>query len=307
MKALVLICFGLVTALSQDAAPLAAPGSTGTVIIESPVAPAAPVVESPNAPAAAPPAAVAPAAEPAAEPPGAPAAVEVSTPDSPKAPVTTPAAKAEHPNAPSTAEKKPEPLREPGLYATIKTSMGDITCQLFEKQAPLAVANFVGLSRGTKTWKDPRTGTFSRKPLYAGTIFHRVIPNFMIQGGDPTGTGMGIPVAIFKNETSPNINFDRKGRLAMANAGPNTNSSQFFITVAPYPSLNGGYSIFGQVVEGQSVADRISQVPRDPNDKPLTPVTIQRIVITRYGADGKPVVSAPAVHHTAPVKKKTTK
>jgi len=309
MKALVLICFGLVTALSQDAAPLAAPGSTGTVIIESPVAPAAPVVESPNAPAAAPPAAVAPAAEPAAEPPGAPAAVEVSTPDSPKAPVTTPAAKAEHPNAPSTAEKKPEPLREPGLYATIKTSMGDIVCQLFEKQSPLAVANFTGLSRGTKMWTDPRTGKPTRKALYTGTIFHRVIPNFMIQGGDPLGNGMGTPGYQFKNENSPGLTFDRKGRLAMANAGPDTNGSQFFVTVAPYPSLNGGYTIFGQVVEGQAVADSISRVPRDPRDKPLTPVTITRIVITRYGADGKPVTAtaAPAAHHTTPAKKKTTK
>jgi peptidyl-prolyl cis-trans isomerase A (cyclophilin A) len=176
------------------------------------------------------------------------------------------------------------PATEPGLYATIKTSMGDIKLQLFEKQSPLAVHNFVGLARGAKTWTDPRTGQPTQKPLYNGTTFHRVIPNFMIQGGDPLGNGMGTPGYRFANENSPDLKFDRKGRLAMANAGPNTNGSQFFITVAAYPSLNGGYTIFGQVLEGQDVVDRISQVPRDAQDKPLTPVVIQRIVIERAGA-----------------------
>jgi len=177
--------------------------------------------------------------------------------------------------------------REPGLYATIRTSTGDIVVQLFEKQSPLAVNNFVGLAKGTKTWTDPRTGKPTQTPLYNGTTFHRVIPNVMIQGGDPLGNGMGTPGYQFPNEYSPDLTFDRKGRLAMANAGPNTNGSQFFITVAPYPSLDRGYTIFGQVLEGQDVADRISQVPRDGQDKPLSPVTIRRIVIVRVGASAR--------------------
>ena len=178
--------------------------------------------------------------------------------------------------------------------------MGDIVVKLYEKESPLAVANFVGLARGTKTWTDPATGKPTRRPLYTGTAFHRVIPDFMIQGGDPLGTGMGTPGYKFKNENTPGLNFDQKGRVAMANAGPDTNGSQFFITVAPYPSLNGGYTIFGQVIEGQDVADRISTVPRDPSDKPLTPVKINRIVIERVG----PAPAAkPVVHHRAPVKK----
>jgi peptidyl-prolyl cis-trans isomerase A (cyclophilin A) len=159
--------------------------------------------------------------------------------------------------------------------------MGDIKLLLFEKESPLAVKNFVGLAKGTKGWTDPATGKPAQRPLYNGTTFHRVIPNFMIQGGDPLGNGLGTPGYRFNNENSPGLTFDRKGRLAMANAGPNTNGSQFFITVAPYPSLNGGYTIFGQVLEGQDVVDEISQVPRDVRDKPLTPVTILGVVIER--------------------------
>jgi peptidyl-prolyl cis-trans isomerase A (cyclophilin A) len=251
MKPLALICFGLMTAFSQDAAPLAAPGTTAEDALA-------------------------------------------------QAPVTAPR-KAATKSAATKPIAPPKPLREPGLYATIKTSMGDITAQLFEKQSPLAVKNFVGLAKGTKMWTDPRTGKPSQKPLYTGTIFHRVIPNFMIQGGDPMGNGMGTPGYKFDNENSPNLTFDRKGRLAMANAGPNTNGSQFFVTVAPYPSLNGGYSIFGQVIEGQDVVDKISQVPRDPRDKPLTPVTIARIVIERVGPTGT-ATPAPAArpHSTTP-------
>jgi len=225
------MCFCLMTAMSQDAAPLAAPGTAGWNAVTSASAGSA------QAPAAA--------------------------------------------TKPATPAK---PAREPGLYATIKTSMGDIKVQLFEKQSPLAVHNFAGLARGTKTWTDPRTGKPTQRPLYNGTTFHRVIPGFMIQGGDPLGDGTGTPGYKFANENSPGLTFDRKGRLAMANAGPNTNGSQFFITVAPYPSLNGGYTIFGQVLEGQDVADKISEVPRDPHDKPLTPVTILRIAIERVPA-----------------------
>jgi peptidyl-prolyl cis-trans isomerase A (cyclophilin A) len=164
--------------------------------------------------------------------------------------------------------------------------MGEIVCRLFETEAPKTVANFVGLAKGTKTWTDPETGKSKHTPLYSGTLFHRVIPGFMIQGGDPLGDGTGTPGYHIDDEIDPNLVFDKPGVLAMANSGPNTNGSQFFITVAATPHLNGHYSIFGQVVSGQDVADAISQVPRDENneDRPLKPVKILRIVIRRVGA-----------------------
>lgn len=168
---------------------------------------------------------------------------------------------------------------EQGLYAVIYTSMGNIVCRLFEKEAPKTVANFRGLATGTKEWTNPETGKIMHTPLYSGSTFHRVIPGFMIQGGDPIGTGEGTPGYQFEDEIAPNRNFEAAGVLAMANSGPNTNGSQFFITVAPAPHLDGHYSIFGEVVSGQDVADAISQVPRDENDKPLTPVKILRISI----------------------------
>lgn len=168
---------------------------------------------------------------------------------------------------------------DPGLYAVIYTSMGNIVCRLFEKEAPNTVANFVGLATGRKAWTDPETGQVKHKPLYSETTFHRVIPGFMIQGGDPTGTGYGSPGYKFDDEISDSHQFDRAGILAMANSGPNTNGCQFFITVAPAEHLNGHYNIFGEVVSGQEVADAISQVPRDDNDKPLTPVKIRAILI----------------------------
>ena len=172
---------------------------------------------------------------------------------------------------------------EPGLYGVIYTSMGNIVLRLFEHEAPKAVANFRGLATGSKAWTDPRTGRTMHTPLYSGTTFHRVIPDFMIQGGDPTGNGTGSPGYEFADEIDPNRKFDRPGILAMANHGPNTNGSQFFITVAAAEHLNGGYTAFGEVVSGQDVADAISKVPRDSNDKPLTPVTIKAIAIRRVG------------------------
>lgn len=175
---------------------------------------------------------------------------------------------------------------EPGLYAVIYTSMGNIVCRLFDKDAPQTVANFRGLAVGSKTWTDPRTGQVKHTPLYSGTTFHRVIPGFMIQGGDPTGTGMGSPGYKFDDEISPARSFDRPGILAMANSGPNTNGSQFFITVAPQPHLDGHYSMFGEVVSGQDVVDAISQVPRDSGDKPLKPVRIIAISIKTVKATG---------------------
>lgn len=162
--------------------------------------------------------------------------------------------------------------------AIIKTSLGTITCTLFTKEAPITVANFIGLASGTKEFKDPATGDTVKRPFYDGLAFHRVIPNFMIQGGDPLGNGTGGPGFAFDNENTL-ADFSKPGVLAMANAGPNTNGSQFFITVAPTPSLEGGYNVFGQVTSGQDVADKISQVPTDQQDKPITPVVIESITI----------------------------
>lgn len=168
--------------------------------------------------------------------------------------------------------------------------MGNIVCRLFEKDAPQTVANFRGLATGSKTWTDPETGQTKHKPLYSGTIFHRVIPGFMIQGGDPVGTGYGTPGYQVDDEISPAHSFDRPGILAMANSGPNTTGSQFFITVAPQEHLDGHYSVFGEVVTGQEVVDAISEAPRDENDKPLTPVKILAILIKNV----KPGTAAPA-------------
>ncbi|MDQ2842488.1 MAG: peptidylprolyl isomerase [Acidobacteriota bacterium] len=169
---------------------------------------------------------------------------------------------------------------EPGEYAVIYTSMGNIVCRLFGKEAPKTVANFVGLAKGTKQWTNPSTDKTMHTALYSGSSFHRVIPGFMIQGGDPVGTGEGSPGYKFDDEIAPDRHFDKAGVLAMANSGPNTNGSQFFITVGPAIHLEGNYSIFGEVVSGQDVADAISKVPRDEsNDRPIAAVKIIRIVI----------------------------
>jgi peptidyl-prolyl cis-trans isomerase A (cyclophilin A) len=166
--------------------------------------------------------------------------------------------------------------------AVINTSVGKLTCQLFPDKAPIGVANFVGLAKGTKDWTNPLTGkTEHGVPLYNGTIFHRVIPEFMIQGGDPKGDGTGDPGYAFKNETSPDLTFDRPGRLAYANAGPNTNGSQFFVTEVPYPSLNGGYTIFGQCDDASvALVKQIARMASDPrNNLPFRPVKITSIQI----------------------------
>jgi peptidyl-prolyl cis-trans isomerase A (cyclophilin A) len=172
--------------------------------------------------------------------------------------------------------------RQAGTYATFETSQGTIVCRLFEKDAPVTVKNFIELAEGTREWTHPSTRQKSKANLYDGTIFHRVIPNFMIQGGDPEGTGMGGPGYKFEDETkgSPH-KFDKPGKLAMANAGPNTNGSQFFITVAPTPWLTGNHTIFGEVVEGQDVADKITAVPRNKQDKPLQDVVLKSVKIGR--------------------------
>jgi peptidyl-prolyl cis-trans isomerase A (cyclophilin A) len=172
--------------------------------------------------------------------------------------------------------------REPGTYAVIETTMGNIVCRLFEKEAPKTVQNFTDLAEGKRDWQDNVSGKKGPGPLYSGTIFHRVIPDFMIQGGDPSGTGMGGPGYRFEDETkgSPH-KFDKPGKLAMANAGPNTNGSQFFITVAPTPWLTGNHTIFGEVVEGQDIVTKISSVPRDRKDRPSQDVAISAIRIER--------------------------
>ena len=170
---------------------------------------------------------------------------------------------------------------EPGMYAVMDTSMGRIVIELFPDKAPKTVENFVGLAEGTKEWTDPRTGEKSTEPLYDGTIFHRVIPQFMIQGGDPLGQGTGGPGYKFEDEFDPSLKFDKPGLLAMANSGPNTNGSQFFITQVPTPHLNNHHTIFGQVVEGQGVVNSIVGVPRGPNDKPMADVVLEKVTILR--------------------------
>jgi peptidyl-prolyl cis-trans isomerase A (cyclophilin A) len=172
--------------------------------------------------------------------------------------------------------------RQPGTYAVFNTSEGTIVCRLFEKEAPKTVANFVELAEGKRDWTHPVSQKKSKDRLYDGTIFHRVIPNFMIQGGDPAGTGFGGPGYQFEDETkgSPH-KFDKSGKLAMANAGPNTNGSQFFITVAPTMWLTGKHTIFGEVVEGNDVAEKIVNVRRNKQDKPLTDVVVKSVVIER--------------------------
>jgi peptidyl-prolyl cis-trans isomerase A (cyclophilin A) len=172
--------------------------------------------------------------------------------------------------------------RQPGTYALFKTSEGAIVCRLYEKDAPITVKNFTDLAEGKREWKDSVSGKGGSGTLYDGTIFHRVIPNFMIQGGDPSGTGMGGPGYKFQDETkgSPH-KFDKPGKLAMANAGPNTNGSQFFITVAPTPHLTGNHTIFGEVVEGQDIAVKIAGVPRNRQDRPLKDVVLESVTIER--------------------------
>lgn len=165
------------------------------------------------------------------------------------------------------------------LYAVFTTSQGRITCLLYPQQAPETVANFVELAKGEKEWTDPRTGENVKKPLYDGTIFHRVIPDFMVQGGDPLGLGIGGPGYKFADEIAPDLRFDRPGRLAMANSGPGTNGSQFFITVGPTEWLNGNHTIFGQVIEGQEVVEAITRVNRDQRDRPVEPVVLQQLTI----------------------------
>jgi len=203
-----------------------------------------------------------------------------------------PAAPAKAPTGTTAA-----PALEPGLYAIMNTSMGTITAQLFEKETPGTVKNFVALANGTKAWKDPKTNAMAAKPLFRNLTFHRVIPNFMIQTGDPTGTGGHDCGFTIKDEIVPTLKFDRPGRLGLARLpSPNTGACQFFITEVPYPSLDGQYTLFGQVVDGQDVVGKIARVPRDGNDKPRTPVMLVSVTIKRVGP---PPAAAPAAKKSA--------
>jgi len=179
----------------------------------------------------------------------------------------------------------PADKRKPGLYWTFETDKGKISCKLFEAEAPVTVHTMVGLAIGKLPYVHPETKQVERKKFFDGLTFHRVIPGVMIQGGDLLGTGVGHPEGPgfpYKSEITPSLKFDTPGRLAMANSGPDTNDTQFFITEAAYPSFNGKYTIWGQC-ENVEVVKAIAQVPRDVGDMPVTPVHIQRVVIERVG------------------------
>ena len=168
------------------------------------------------------------------------------------------------------------------IFATLKTSVGDIEVELFADKTPKTVGNFVGLAEGTQPWSDPKSGNLiENKPLYSSVIFHRVIKEFMIQGGDPLGVGVGGPGYKFEDEIVPELKFSEPGLLAMANAGPGTNGSQFFITTVPTSWLNGKHTIFGKVTKGMDVVTKIENTPVGAQDKPVTPITINSIEIKR--------------------------
>ncbi|HVW04180.1 MAG TPA: peptidylprolyl isomerase [Vicinamibacterales bacterium] len=167
------------------------------------------------------------------------------------------------------------------VYAHFETTLGNFTAELFESKTPKTVANFAGLAEGSKEWKHPKTGEKSTKPFYDGIIFHRVIDGFVIQGGDPLGQGYGGPGYQFEDEFHPDLRHDRVGILSMANAGPNTNGSQFFITLGPTPHLDRRHSVFGVVVDGLDVVEKIGKVKTGAQDRPVTPVVMNKVTIER--------------------------
>jgi peptidyl-prolyl cis-trans isomerase A (cyclophilin A) len=205
------------------------------------------------------------------------------------------ASSADLPDAPGVASAaKPEPVPS-GPTIVLDTTMGRLTCKTFDRQAPNAVANFIGLAEGTKDWTVNATHAKQHgKRFYDGLTFHRVIPGFMIQGGDPVGNGTGDPGYYFADEITPELTFSVPGRLALANSGPNTNGSQFFITEDAVPDLDGKYTIFGQCdTHTALLAASIARVARDANDKPLTPVVIGRVTIVREGGAMPPLPALP--------------
>jgi peptidyl-prolyl cis-trans isomerase A (cyclophilin A) len=166
-------------------------------------------------------------------------------------------------------------------FAHFHTTLGDFTVELFDDKAPKTVANFANLAEGSKEWKHPKTGESHKKPFYDGLVFHRIIEGFMIQGGDPMGQGFGGPGYQFEDEFHPDLRHDRAGILSMANAGPNSNGSQFFITLAPTPHLDRKHSVFGRVVDGLDIVEKIGRVQTDRNDRPATPVVMNKVTIER--------------------------
>jgi len=170
---------------------------------------------------------------------------------------------------------------QPGTYAKFDTTLGTFTVRLFEKEAPKTVANFTGLAEGTREWKHPASGQKQQRPFYDGVIFHRVIDGFMIQGGDPLGKGVGGPGYTFEDEFHTDLRHRKEGILSMANAGPNTNGSQFFITLGPTPHLDRKHSVFGEVVEGMDVVRRIGKVKTAAQDRPVEDVVMKKVTIER--------------------------
>ena len=173
------------------------------------------------------------------------------------------------------------PDKTPGTYAIFKTSLGSFTGRMFDKEVPKTVANFVGLAEGSKEWKDPHTGQAMKKPFYNGLIFHRVINGFMIQGGCPLGSGTGGPGYKFGDEFSPKLRHNKEGLFSMANSGPGTNGSQFFITLGPTPHLNDKHSIFGEIVSGMDVVKKIGSTRCNASDRPAQDVVIEEVKIER--------------------------
>ncbi len=224
------------------------------------------------------------------------AIAQTATPPATQTPASPPpaaSAPADLPDGPEAASQVRPPITPTGPTALIDTTMGRLSCKLYDKQAPVTVANFTGLAQGTKDWVDPTTlKKMHGQPFYNGTTFHRVIPNFMIQGGDRVGDGTGDPGYFFQDEIDPTLTFNVPGRLAMANSGPATNGSQFFITESPVEELNGKHTIFGQC-DAQTVSRvaTIARVERNATDKPLTAVVIRKITIV---PDGQPVPPEPA-------------
>jgi peptidyl-prolyl cis-trans isomerase A (cyclophilin A) len=238
------------------------------------------------------------------------AAFAQSTPAAPPPDAPVPASQQSQKPAPSTADlpdspgatiPQPVSIEPTGPLAVFDTTLGRLTCRLYDKQSPLATSNFIGLANGTKDWTDPDTGQkMHGKRYYDGTTFHRVIPGFMIQGGDRKGDGTGDAGYYFDNENTPGLDFSVAGRLAMANAGPNTNGTQFFITEVPYPDLDGKYTIFGQC-DSHSVlmVASIARVDRNSSDKPLTPVVLDKLTIVPEGAPLPPPPATPDAGATA--------
>ena len=219
------------------------------------------------------------------------------TPAPPPAQQTKPVAPADDlPDSPGASEGLGVPPAPNGPTAVIDTSMGRMVCQFFANESPKTVENFIGLANGTKPFTDPLTDKpMKGVPFYDGTTFHRVIANFMIQGGDRAGTGAGDAGYYIPEERSPGLRFDREGRLAMANAGPGTGSTQFFITEAPVPELNGKHTIFGQCdAHAVLVVQSIARVEKNSNDKPVTPVVINKVTIVPEGQPLPPERAAAA-------------